>query len=158
MLCRIHKPRFSKSHLMLGRPVCCAAHLRPRQLIPYSTSSTISCLSLRAFRAAVPSRLSSDINTPASLFLASPLSHVSSSLYSNMSLRRSKTSAATNGGPNGHAKLTNGSASHGHSEGNAHEHSIFSSHSHGEEGNIEEHEKILEALRGGGKYLSTTNH
>ncbi|KIM75103.1 hypothetical protein PILCRDRAFT_79410 [Piloderma croceum F 1598] len=75
-----------------------------------------------------------------------------------MSLRRSKSSKTGDGGGNGHTPLTNGSAAGHHDEhsdadahSHSHSHSIFSSHSHGEEGHLQGHEKIIEALRGGGK-------
>jgi hypothetical protein len=77
-----------------------------------------------------------------------------------MSVRPSKKSRKkrNNAETNGHSPLTNGSTSHHdeHGNGDVHSHShshslLLGSHSHGEEGHIEEHEKIIEALRGGGK-------
>lgn len=147
---------------MLGRRLCCASRVPRYQTNPVATPRA----PFRTFAAVVsslPLSLSCSIKSgvaPASLFIipSSPSFRVSSSSFPNMSLRRSKSSKSGNGETNGHAPPTNGSAAahhdeheHSDSDAHSHSHSIFSSHSHGEEGHLQAHEKIMEALRGGGK-------
>jgi len=78
--------------------------------------------------------------------------HLASTL--NMSLRPSKKSSkSSKREANGDGSASRHEEhSHDHSNGGAdsHSHSLFGSHSHGEESNIEEHEKIMQALQGGG--------
>jgi len=150
---------------MLGRRVCRASRLPRKQFIPCLTLTTSTAThypssSPRSFTRTWVSSLPLPLNikavpAPASLFISrsSPF-RVSGPLYSNMSLRRSKSSTGAKGQANG--TLTNGSTSlheeHKHSNGDAHSHShSMFSHSHGEEGHIEGHEKLMEALRGDGK-------
>jgi len=155
---------------MLSRRVCCPSSNSPHHLLRKPVHFIPAYPRCRTFRAQLAAASLSLNTSPPVSFLTgviSPFNSIQTAWHStnkNMSLRRSKSSSSSSSSTdgaspptqNGHAKLSNGHTHPEHDDGDAHSHthshSIFGSHSHGEDGHIEGHEKIMQALQGSGEY------